>query len=166
MSSLRSAPLLLARLPVISAALCALLVTGCTITPPARSRIGAPPAAAVSSAALDRYRVDVAQRIVERNPARVMRGAPQVMLRSLIVVAFTVDRNGRLVRSSVYRTNGDDEAEAIALATLRHASPLPAPPGRLLDARGHLELMEDWLFNDNGQFQLRTLSPPQAQSLD
>ena len=165
MSLLRPASLRLARLPAATAALCALLVTGCTITPPGRPHAGVPPAA-LSSATLDRYRVDVAERIVERSPSRVMRGAPQVMLRSLIVVAFTVDRNGHIVRSSVYRTNGDEEAEAIALATLHHASPLPAPPGRLLDARGHLELMEDWLFNDNGQFQLRTLSPPQAQSLD
>jgi len=81
-------------------------------------------------------------------------------------VSFTVDRNGQLVASGIYRTNGDDEAEGTALASLRRASPLPQPPAKLLDGRGHLELMEDWLFNDNGKFQLRELAAPQAQAYD
>jgi len=46
------------------------------------------------------------------------------------------------------------------------ASPLPAPPARLLDGHGHLDLFEDWLFNDNGQFQLRTTHSPQATTID
>lgn len=142
-----------------------MLVVACSITPLQRTPSGVPPAA-LSSLALDRYHVEIAQHIVERNPSYVLHGTPQAMLRSVVVVAFTVDRSGRVVRSSVYRTNGDDEAEATALATLRRASPLPAPPARLLDARGRLELMEDWLFNDNGKFQLRTLAEPQAQTLD
>ncbi len=96
----------------------------------------------------------------------VLRGTPQAMLRSLVVVAFTVDRGGRVIHSSVYRTNGDDEAEATALASLRRASPLPTPPARLLDGNGQLELFEDWLFNDNGRFQLRSAHSPQATTID
>ena len=88
------------------------------------------------------------------------------MLRSLVVVAFTVDRSGKLVRSSVYRTNGDDEAEATALAALRRAAPLPAPPAKLLNGRGEVEMMEDWLFNDDGKFQLREFAAPQALTFD
>jgi len=149
--------------PIIAIALCALLAA-CTITPPPKP--SGVPSAAVSGPTLERYHVDVARHILERNASHVLHGTPQAMLRSVVVVAFTVDRDGRVIHSSVYRTNGDDEAEATALATLRHASPLPPPPGRLLDARGHLELMEDWLFNDNGKFQLRTLATPQAETLD
>ncbi|HEY3595930.1 MAG TPA: energy transducer TonB, partial [Paraburkholderia sp.] len=37
---------------------------------------------------------------------------------------------------------------------------------KLLDRAGHVELFEDWLFNDNGKFQLRTFASPQAQTLD
>lgn len=88
------------------------------------------------------------------------------MLRSLVVVAFTVDRDGKLVHSAVYRTNGDDEAEATALASLRRASPLPAPPAKLLDRHGRVEIMEDWLFNDDGKFQLREFAAPQAVTFD
>ncbi|MEQ5839413.1 TonB C-terminal domain-containing protein [Paraburkholderia acidicola] len=143
----------------------ALTATACTFTPPQRPALSVP-LAAMNSAALDRYRDAVARRIQERNPSYVLTGTPQAMLRSLVVVSFTVDRDGRVVASSVYRTNGDDEAESTALNSLRRSAPLPQPPARLLDGHGRLELMEDWLFNDNGKFQLRTLASPQAQTID
>jgi len=143
----------------------ALAVTGCTITLPQRPVVQTP-VAAINSATLDQYRSAVAQRIIERNPSYVLRGTPQAMLRSLVVVSFTVDSNGQLVQSAVYRTNGDNEAESTALATLRRAAPLPLPPGKLLNSRGQLELFEDWLFNDDGKFQLRTFASPQAQTID
>ncbi|MEP9327586.1 energy transducer TonB [Paraburkholderia phymatum] len=145
-----------------------LLGTACsfTVTPPQPAAAVAPPIAAISSQTLDQYRTAVAQRILERNPSYVLRGTPQAMLRSLVVVSFVVDSNGQIVASNVYRTNGDDEAESTALATLRRAAPLPLPPSRLLNGKGQVELFEDWLFNDNGKFQLRTFASPQAQAID
>lgn len=142
-----------------------LAAAGCTFTPPQRPLL-ITPAAAVNSATLDQYRMAVARRILDRNPSYVLQGTLQPMLRSLVVVSFTVDRNGQVVQSAVYRTNGDDEAESTALSTLRRAAPLPQPPARLLNARGQIELFEDWLFNDNGKFQLRTFASPQAQTID
>jgi protein TonB len=142
-----------------------ILMAGCTFTPPQRPALTTP-AAAVNSASLDQYRLAVARRIVERNPSYVLQGTLQPMLRSLVVVSFTVDRNGKVVQSAVYRTNGDDDAESTALATLRRAAPLPQPPAKLLNTRGQLELFEDWLFNDNGRFQLRSVHSPQATTID
>jgi periplasmic protein TonB len=134
----------------------------CTITPPPKPLLVIPPAA-INSNTLDDYRAAVAKRIVERNPSYILHGSPQAMLRSLVVVSFTVDRSGQIVKSSVYRTNGDDDAETTALSTLRRSAPLPPPPGRLLNSAGQIEMFEDWLFNDNGKFQLRTLASPQAR---
>ena len=150
---------------LLLAALGVAAVAGCTITPLTRETVNTP-VAAINSATLDQYRDAVARRIVERNPSYVLQGRPQPMLRSLVVVSFTVDRYGHIVESSVYRTNGDDEAESTALATLRRSAPLPQPPGKLLNGRGQLELFEDWLFNDNGKFQLRELASPQAETYD
>jgi protein TonB len=143
----------------------ALSAAGCTITPPERPVLITPPAA-VNSLTLDQYRMAVARRILERNPSYVLQGTLQPMLRSLVVVSFTVDRDGQVLQSSVYRTNGDDEAESTALATLRRAAPLPQPPAKLLNTHGQVELFEDWLFNDNGKFQLREFASPQAQTID
>ncbi|MGF6730091.1 protein TonB [Paraburkholderia youngii] len=151
---------------LLLAALGVVAVAGCTITPLAPHETVSTPVAAINSATLDQYRDAVARRIVERNPSYVLQGRPQPMLRSLVVVSFTVDRDGRIVQSSVYRTNGDDEAESTALASLRRSAPLPLPPGKLLNARGQLELFEDWLFNDNGKFQLRELASPQAEAYE
>jgi periplasmic protein TonB len=149
-----------------SAALALVLsAAACTFTPPQRP-VATVPLAAINSVTLDQYRNAVAQRILERNPSYVLHGTPQAMLRSLVVVSFVVDSRGQVVASSVYRTNGDDEAESTALATLRRAAPLPQPPAKLLDHAGHVELFEDWLFNDNGKFQLRTFAQPQAQTID
>ena len=143
------------------------LASACTFTPPQRpSAAIVPPPAAVNSLTLDQYRKAVAERIVARNPSYVQKHVPQAMLRSLVVVDMKIDKDGKLVSSSVYRTNGDDEAEATALATLRRAAPLPPPPAKLLNGVGQLEMFEDWLFNDDGKFQLRTLAAPQAQALD
>ena len=143
----------------------AIATAACTITPPDRPLLITPPAA-VNSATLDQYRIQVARRILDRNPSYVLQGTLQPMLRSLVVVSFTVDRDGQVLQSAVYRTNGDDEAESTALATLRRASPLPQPPARLLNTHGQVELFEDWLFNDNGKFQLREFASPQAQTID
>jgi periplasmic protein TonB len=153
-------------LKIARIALASTLLAACTITPPPSALESTKPAAAVSSATLDQYKVRVAQHIFDRNPSLVLKGTPQAMLRSLVVVTFIVDRNGRVIQSEVYRTNGDDEAEATALSSLRRASPLPTPPARLLDGNGHLELFEDWLFNDNGKFQLRSAHSPQATTID
>ncbi len=142
-----------------------LAASACTFTPPQRPAATVP-AAAVNSLTLDQYRNAVAQRILERNPSYVLHGTLQAMLRSLVVVSFVVDRRGQIIASTVYRTNGDDEAESTALATLRRSAPLPVPPAKLLDHAGHVELFEDWLFNDNGKFQLRTFAAPQAQTID
>jgi periplasmic protein TonB len=148
-----------------AALLLTLAACACTFTPPQRPSAGVP-LEAINSATLDQYRIAVARRIMERNPSYLLQGTPQAMLRSLVVVSFVVDSRGQIVASSVYRTNGDDEAESTALATLRRSAPLPQPPARLLDRAGHLELFEDWLFNDNGKFQLRTFAAPQAQTID
>ncbi|MGZ2744033.1 energy transducer TonB family protein [Burkholderia stagnalis] len=136
-----------------------------TVTPPAPHAVLTLPSI-TRSANLDQYRTEVAERVAERNPSGMLHGSPQAMLRSLVVLAFTVDRNGQLVQASVYRSNGDSEAEALALASLRRSAPLPPPPAKLLDGKGQLELMEGWLFNDNGKFQLQSTASAQAQSLD
>lgn len=146
-------------------ALILLVASACTITPPQRPLLVIPPAA-INSGTLDQYRAAVAQHIVDRNPSYIQHGSPQAMLRSLVVVSFVVDRNGQVVKSSVYRSNGDNDAESTALSTLRRSSPLPPPPARLLNSIGQVELFEDWLFNDDGKFQLRSLASPQAQNFN
>ena len=109
---------------------------------------------------LDAYKRDLALRISEVNAGKVYPGRPQALLRSVVVVRYTVDARGRLVRSDIMRSNRDRETESVALVTLRNSAPFPKPAPHLL-SRGELELAETWLFNNDGRFQLRTIAQAQ-----
>lgn len=115
---------------------------------------------AAIAAATDAYKKALAQKIAQSSPGRMYAEQPQALLRSVVVLEFTVDRDGKLVKSAVRRSNKDRETEAVALASLRAAAPLPKPPAGLLTG-GRLELHETWLFNDDGRFQIRSTAHPQ-----
>jgi protein TonB len=143
------------------------VIAACTITAPPAVRetlgIGIKRPDTVTA---ESYKERVARHITQANAQLISSGHPQAMLRSVVVVAFEVDRTGRVRHASVYRTNGDDDVERTALATLRRASPLPAPPAALLTHAGEADLMEGWLFNDDGRFQLRSIAETQRQDDD
>lgn len=113
-----------------------------------------------SSMSLDRYKRVLAQHIAEVNPDKIYPGNPQAMLRSVVVLKYVIDANGKLVRSDTLRSNGDTATVATALSALRSAAPFPPPPNRLLD-HGRMEILETMLFNDDGRFQLRSIAAPQ-----
>lgn len=106
------------------------------------------------------YREALANRIVQVNSTKVYVGRPQALLRSVVVVKYVVDANGSLVRSEIMRSNRDHATETTALTSLRNTAPFPKPAPSLL-RQGRLELMETWLFNNDGRFQLRTIAEAQ-----
>lgn len=64
---------------------------------------------------------------------RYPRGVPR---RSVEVgVSFTLDRLGHVVASSVYRSSGDSAFDEAALAMLKRADPVIAPPPAVADER-------------------------------
>ena len=148
---------------------CAALA-GCSSVPlePARPAPAAPGTETVettrdgtsTAATLDAYKRDLAHRIVQTNSVQVFTGRPQALLRSVVVVKYHVDANGRLTRSDILRSNRDRATETTALAALRKTAPFPKPASHLL-RHGQVEIMETWLFNNDGRFQLRTIAEPQ-----
>ena len=106
------------------------------------------------------YKEEIAHRISETSSTKIFVERPQALLRSVIVLKFVVDTNGKLVRSEIARSNRDRASEATALASLRAAAPFPKPGAHLL-RNGQIELSETWLFNNDGRFQLRSIALPQ-----
>lgn len=106
------------------------------------------------------YKEDIAHRIAETSSTKVYVERPQALLRSVIVLKFVIDANGRLVRSEISRSNHDRATEVTALSSLRSAAPFPKPPENIL-RNGRIELSETWLFNNDGRFQLRSIAQPQ-----
>lgn len=171
------------RLHLTSAALAGLL-SACGApapTPPATSPVvsspatstapttAAPaPAAASGSAvrlaprdpALETWKRAAALRIHQANQKQLFEGRPHHLLQAVIVVEATVDRAGNVVGSRVTRSPKIQSLDRMALASLKAASPLPAPPATLL-VRGNLVFSETWLVQNDGRFQVRTLALPQ-----
>lgn len=108
----------------------------------------------------DAYKHELAKRISEVNSINIYPERPQALLRSVIVVKYAVDRNGKLAHSEILRSNRDKTTEATALSTLRKTAPFPMPAAHLL-RNGRVEISETWLFNNDGRFQLRTIARPQ-----
>ncbi len=69
------------------------------------------------------------------NRAQLFDGRPEHLLRAVIVVEATVDREGKVTRSKILRSPGIASLDDVALTSLKAASPLPAPPAKLV-ARG------------------------------
>lgn len=63
----------------------------------------------------------------KRYPAGGKRAAHEV------VVSFTLDRTGRVVSSSVVKSSGDAAFDEAALAMMKRADPVPAPPPVVAD---------------------------------
>ncbi len=110
---------------------------------------------AAIAAATDLYKKALAEKVVQTSPTKVYAERPQALLRSVVVLKFSVDAEGKLVQSAVLRSNRDRTTEATALDSLRAAQPLPKPPA-ILVRRGPIELYESWLFNNDGRFQIRS----------
>ncbi len=122
--------------------------------------VGTTPDGTSTADSLGEYKLALAQRIAQVNSTKVFIGRPQALLRSVVVVKYVVDANGSLVRSEIMRSNRDRTTESTALTTLRKTAPFPKPASSLL-RNGRVELMETWLFNNDGRFQLRTIAEPQ-----
>ena len=140
------------------------------VTPPIQTVDAAPSASssrspsglrlAARDPALDDWKRVAAEKVYAVNRAHLFEGRPEHLLRAVIVVEATVDREGKVTRSKILRSPGIASLDTLALGSLKAASPLPAPPAKLV-ARGPLVFSETWLFRKDGRFQLRTLALPQ-----
>ncbi|WP_395004695.1 energy transducer TonB [Undibacterium sp.] len=107
------------------------------------------------------YQLELANHLSRVNAAKIYTGNPQALLRSVIVLRFTLNSQGNLLNKVIVRSNKDRETETIALSSLAKAQPFPVPPAIFLK-QGKLDIVETWLFNSDGRFQLRTVALPQA----
>jgi len=145
---------------------------------PAPTPVAAVPAAPVAEAAgalaarptavklaprdptLEAWKRSAAERIHQANQKALFEGRPHHLLQAVIVVEATVDKNGNVIASRVTRSPQIKRLDAMALASLKAASPLPAPPAVLL-VRGNLVFSETWLVQNDNTFRVRTLALPQ-----
>jgi protein TonB len=170
---------------IATASAVAALATGCGSTPPAQTATPAPaassPTPAAASAtpptavgpstgagprlaardpALEQWKRQAAERIHTANAQQLFEGRPHHLLQGVIVVDVTVDRSGKVTRSKIVRSPGIARLNNVVLASLKTASPLPAPPPAIVKT-GAITYSETWLFTNDSRWRLRTLTLPQ-----
>jgi periplasmic protein TonB len=128
------------------------------VVPPPSTAPG--PRLAARDPALEQWKRRAAERIHGANSKQLFEGRPHHLLQGVIVVDVTVDKSGQVTRSKIVRSPGIARLDNVVRASLKAASPLPAPPAALA-ARGSVTYSETWLFTDDGRWRLRTLAMPQ-----
>ena len=118
------------------------------------------PAPAPRYHSMKQYEYLLAKRIFESNRGHTVSGRLQPLLRAVVVLHFEVDGAGRVHNVQTWRTP-EREADRLARASLVRTGALPAPPPQWLRG-GRLGITETWLFNTDGRFHLRALSPRQG----
>ena len=116
--------------------------------------------APAASPTLESYKHDFAERVARSSPAIFHDPLPKV-LKSVVVVEVTINRDGRLTHASIRRSNGYKNLETAALHAVHQAAPFPAPSRAIRRNDGSVNFLETFLFRDDGRFQIRTLAEAQ-----
>jgi TonB family protein len=124
------------------------------VTPPGQP--SAVPPRADAPLTLDGYKLDVARRIARVSPETYDEAPPEV-LKSIVVLEVTIDRNGSLDRVVVRRSNGIRSLENIALDSVRRAAPFEAPSLSARRRDGTVTFLESFLFRNDDRFRLLSL---------
>ena len=103
------------------------------------------------------YRKHVAERVAQASPLVFADPLPK-MLKSIVVVDITIERDGRLSAVSIRRSNGYKDLENAAMNSVKNAGPFSAPPASMRRKDGSANFLETFLFRDDGRFQVRTLA--------
>jgi protein TonB len=157
-----------------AAALLAVTLAGCAVTPPPAlepkpaAQVPAPaPAAAPGSAArtIAEYGTEVAELLHDANRQAVFEGRPPNPLRAVIVVYVEVDAGGILRTLHLYRApaHAGELLDEVERAWRRLGPVLPRPREALVNGDGRLAFTQTWLFDKEGRFQLRPLARMQVE---
>ncbi len=136
------------------------------VAPPKAAPAPAPTPAPVvrgpasTAATMDAYKKQVAEHIQAKNSRERADTLPPI-LKSVVVLNITIDRDGKPVHVSVMRSNGHKDVEQIAMQSIHRAGPLPAPSPALLGSGETVSFVETWLFRPDGRYQVRSVAENQ-----
>ncbi len=145
----------------------AAMLAACSAPPPVQApeqpQAAAPRAESVPASAqriapltLDGYKKALAERVARSSPEIFDAPMPEV-LKSIVVLDITIDRNGGLSRVAVRRSNGYKALEDRAMDSVRRAAPFGAPAFAVRGRDGSVNFLETFLFRDDGRFRILSL---------
>jgi protein TonB len=108
---------------------------------------------------IDDYKKHAAAHIIAVSKNELAESLPPI-LKSVVVLDITVDREGNIARVAMWRSNGYEDLEQIAINSVKRAGKLPAPSPEVLKGQESVRFLETWLFAHNGRYHVRSVIPP------
>jgi protein TonB len=103
------------------------------------------------------YRLDAARHIYGAYPAHILKGKVPALVYAIVVTETELDARGRVLKVRVVRQPAAArEVTPWVVSMIRGASPLP-PPVRI----GRVKVLEVWLVDKSGLFQVHSLTEGQ-----
>lgn len=121
---------------------------------PAPLALGAPTPSLAESTQV--YKRDFATHVYKSYPARIFRGKLPLLLYSVMLTETQLDAGGNVVDVAIIRPPAVDAVAPFIVQLIKRASPYPAPV-----KMGEAKVMEIWLVDRSGAFQLDTLTEGQ-----
>jgi protein TonB len=118
-------------------------------------------AAGARAESLDQVRRGFAQMVYEDAGPGINRGAPQPLLRAVVVLRVKLVDNGRWTAEVVRENDEQPELTRKALASVAHLRRSPEMSPTAAEQLRREGFMEVWLFQNDGRFALKTLALPQ-----
>lgn len=122
-------------------------------TVPAPVTVAATPSMAESA---PEYKRDVARHLYAAYASRIFKGKLRPLLYGVMITETAIDADGHVLEVAVVRPPAAPEVGPWVVQLIKRASPMPAP-GRI----GSTRVLEIWLVDRSGQFQLDTLTEGQ-----
>jgi TonB family protein len=107
---------------------------------------------------IDDYKKHVAGHIIAVSKHELAESLPPI-LKSVVVLDITVDKDGNLSRVAMWRSNGYEDLERIAINSVKRAGKLPAPSPAVLKGQESVRFLETWLFAHNSRYHVRSVIP-------
>jgi TonB family protein len=107
---------------------------------------------------IDDYKKHAAGHIIGISKHELAESLPPI-LKSVVVLDITVDGEGNVTRLAMWRSNGYEDLERIAMDSVRRAGKLPAPSPEVLKGQDSVRFLETWLFAHNGRYHVRSVIP-------
>jgi periplasmic protein TonB len=118
-------------------------------------------AAGARAESLDQVRRGFAQMVYEDAGPDINRGAPQPLLRAVVVLRVKLSDIGRWTAEVVRENDEQPELTRKALASVAHLHGSPEMSPAAAEQLRREGFMEVWLFQNDGRFALKTLALPQ-----
>ena len=110
---------------------------------------------------LDQVRRSFAQTIYQDSSAEINRGAPQPLLRAVVVLRVRLNEFGHWAAEVMRDNDLEPELTRKAVASVEHLTSPVDVPEPLVDQLHRDGFVEVWLFQNDSHFALKTLALPQ-----